>query len=100
MQAPLPDMPYFVFLSRSEKRPLTEIWPIAFSEPLPVVPVPLLAGDADVPLDLQKTFTASYDLLGYDLAIDYSQPPAMPLRGEAATWLDERLRAARLRHNG
>jgi hypothetical protein len=98
MQEPLPTMPYFVFLSRSEKRPLTEIWPIALNEPLPVVPVPLLPDDADVPLDLQRAFTATYDLLGYDLAIDYRQSPEIPLQGAAATWLEERLRAAGLRH--
>ncbi len=93
MQEPLPAMPYFVFLSRSEKRPLTDIWPIALNQPLPVVPVPLLPDDADVPLDLQQTFTETYDLLGYDLAIDYSQSPEIPFQGETATWLEEHLRA-------
>jgi hypothetical protein len=49
---------------------------------LPVVPVPLLPGDADVTLDLQQALTNVYDLLGYDLAIDYSGPPelSLPLR--------------------
>ena len=93
MQEPLPAMPYFVFLSRSEKRPLTDMWPIALNQPLPVVPVPLLPDDADVPLDLQQTFTETYDLLGYDLAIDYSQSPEIPFQGETATWLEEHLRA-------
>ncbi|HEX6383295.1 MAG TPA: hypothetical protein VF177_01375 [Anaerolineae bacterium] len=39
-----------------------------------------------------------YDLLGYDLAVDYSQPPEIPLVGEAATWVEERLQAAGRRH--
>jgi len=84
MQQPLPSAPYFVFLSRAEIRPMTEVWPIALNQPLPVAPVPLLPGDPDVPLDLQQAFTATYDLLGYDLAIDYTQPPEVPLEGEAA----------------
>ncbi|MGH2541721.1 MAG: DUF4058 family protein, partial [Ardenticatenaceae bacterium] len=97
IQQPLPAAPYFVFLSRDERRPLTEIWPIALSSPLPVVPVPLLPGDADVPLDLQAAFTAMYDLARYDLVFDYTQPPRIPLEGEAAAWAEARLREAGLR---
>jgi hypothetical protein len=43
---------------------------IALGNPLPTIPVPLFAGDADVFLDLQAAFTAVYDLLGYDLIVD------------------------------
>jgi hypothetical protein len=42
MKGPLPEVPYFVFLSRAGERPFTEIWPIALPERLPEVPVPLL----------------------------------------------------------
>jgi hypothetical protein len=82
MQQPLPAASYFIFLSRAEKRPLTEIWPLSLKEPLPVLPVPLLPGDADVGLDLQRVFATTYDLLGYDLAVDYTQPPEIPLSPE------------------
>lgn len=96
MQEPLPDdVPYFVFLSRAENRPLVDVWPIALDEPLPVVPVPLLSDDADVPLDLQQAFSAVYDDLGFDLAVDYAQPPEVPLQGEAAHIADELLQDAR-----
>ncbi len=95
MQQPLPDAPYFVLLSRAESRPLTEVWPIALDEPLPVVPVPLLPGDADVLLDLQLAFTTTYDSLGFDLAVDYTRPPEVPLSSEAAAWAEERLRGVR-----
>jgi hypothetical protein len=97
MQKPLPSTPYFVFLSRVEKRPMTEIWPISLTELLPVVPVPLLPDDADEALDLQQAFAAIYDLLGYELALDYSQPPEIPLPQEGAAWAETLLRAAGLR---
>jgi hypothetical protein len=97
MQQPLPSAPYFVFLSRAEKRPISDVWPIALEDPLPTVPVPLLPGDEDVLLDLQQAFTATYDLHGYDLLIDYSQPPEIPLDEEAAGWVDARLRQVGLR---
>jgi Protein of unknown function (DUF4058) len=97
MQKPLPSTPYFIFLSRAEKRPLTEIWPISLKEPLPVVPIPLLPGDADVALDVQQVFTTTYDLLGYDLALDYTQSPELPLPQEDMAWAEVLLRVAGLR---
>jgi hypothetical protein len=97
MQQPLPSVPYFIFLSRAEIRPLTEIWPITLQDRLPVVPVPLLPGDADVLLDVQLGFSTIYDQLGYDLAVDYAQPPEIPLEPDVTTWADQLLRAARLR---
>jgi hypothetical protein len=96
MQKPLPSAPYFIFLSRAEKRPLTEIWPISLKEPLPVVPIPLLPGDADVALDMQHVFTTTYDLLGYDLALDYTQPPEIPLPQAEVVWAEMLLRTAGL----
>lgn len=92
MQRPLPPAPYFVFLSRAASRPLMEVWPINLDASLPTVPVPLLDGDPDVPLDLQLAFTTIYDLLGYDLIADYTHPLEVPLEGEAAVWANERVR--------
>jgi hypothetical protein len=94
MQQPLPKAPYFVILSRAEERPITAVWPIQFADRLPVVPVPLLPGDADVPLDLQQALTNVYDLLGYDLAIDYSRPPEIALPPDAVAWAEQRVRDA------
>lgn len=96
MQQPLPAAPYFVFLSRADDRPMTEVWPIALNQALPIVSVPLLPGDADVFLDLQSAFTAAYDLLGYDLIIDYTQPPEISLSNEEKAWVDQYLQASRL----
>jgi hypothetical protein len=94
MQRPLPTAPYFVFLSREESRPVLDVWPVGFADPLPVVPVPLLPGDADVALDLQLALTNVYDLGGYDLAVDYTQPPDVPLPPDVMAWAEERLRGA------
>lgn len=86
MRDPLPDAPYFVFLSRAEDRPVLEVWPIRLRDRLPVVPVPLLPGDSDAPLDVQAAFTAVYDAYNYDLSIDYTHPPEIPLAGDEAAW--------------
>jgi hypothetical protein len=92
MHEPLPLAPYFIFLSRAERRPTVEVWQILLSQPLPTVPVPLLSGDADVMLDLQLALTNLYDALGYDLSADYTQAPEVPLGEEDARWATERLR--------
>jgi hypothetical protein len=97
MRQPLPSAPYYVFVGRAEHRPVTEVWPIPFDQPLPVVPVPLLEGDADVPLDLQQALGNVYDLFGYDRLVDYTRGPEPPLPPEIAPWTEERVRAFRAR---
>ena len=62
-----------------------------------MVPIPLLPYDADVALDVQHVFTTTYDLLGYDLALDYTQPPEIPLPKEDVVWVETLLRTAGLR---
>jgi hypothetical protein len=68
---------------------MTDVWPVALDQPLPPVPVPLLPDDADMLLDLQAAFTATYDLLGYDLIIDYRRPPEVALAPVDAAWADQ-----------
>lgn len=97
MQQPLPEAPYFVLLSRAEERPLLDVWPIALAEPLPTVPVPLLPGDPDVRLDLQAAFRAAYDLVGYDLLVDYTQPTEVTLSAHEVLWLEKHLQTVGLR---
>lgn len=91
MREPLPDVPYFVFLSRSERRPITHVWPIRLDMVLPVIPLPLLAGDDDAALDLQEAFTGVYDALGYDLSTDYTRPPHVSLSAKERDWVQQRL---------
>lgn len=80
---------YFVFLSRAEERPLTLVWPLTLQQPLPTVLIPLLPGDADIVLDLQAAFSAAYDLLGYDLLIDYAAPPEVSLTKQEKEVVDD-----------
>jgi hypothetical protein len=97
MRQPLPLAPYFIFLSRADERPITEVWPIPVTQPLPTVPIPLLPDDNDILLDLQAAFMAAYDLPGYDLIVDYTHPPEIPLADSEALWVEHHLQAAGLR---
>jgi hypothetical protein len=94
MRQPLPDVPYFVFLSRVGRRPIIEVWPIGFDQPLPPIPIPLLNGDPDVTLILQKAITQVYEICRYDLILDYTVSPEVPLPKAAARWLKRMLKRA------
>jgi hypothetical protein len=100
MQEPLPPAPYYILVGRADARPLTDVYSIPLTATLPVIQVPLLSGDADVPLDLQLALTTVYDLLGYDLAVNYLEPPEAPLPASEAAWVGQRLRDAGLRGGG
>jgi len=77
---------------REDLRRRSEIWPVAISERLPVIPVPLLPPDADVPLDLNAAVSAVYGPAGYGWRIDYACPlPAPEPRAEVVTWLRQDL---------
>lgn len=91
MSEELPKSPYFVFLSRWQRRPMTDIWEIGLNQPLPTIPIPLLPEDKDVALDLQQAFTNVYDSVAYDLLLDYTRPADVTLKGKAAKWAAELL---------
>jgi hypothetical protein len=55
---------------------------------LPNCRIPLRPPDDDVVLNLTAVFHRCYDIGGYDLLIDYSQPPSVPLSEVELAWLD------------
>jgi hypothetical protein len=98
LQGAFPPAAYYVFLSRWQRRPVTQVWAVALRERLPVVPLPLLPPDPDVPLDLQAAVDACFDLVGYERLLNYNaSPPPPELSPEDATWVDTTLRGAHLR---
>lgn len=97
MREVLPEAAYFIFLSREQKRPVTDVWPIPLDQHLPIVPVPLLAGDRDVMLDLQKAVNSVYDLGAFAGIIDYHRAPEVRLSAKQGAWAEKRLKSAGLR---
>ncbi|GAB4108795.1 MAG: DUF4058 family protein [Roseiflexaceae bacterium] len=92
---PLPEAPYFIFLSRVQRRPQIEIWPLSLRLPIKPVPVPLRHPDPPVALDLGAAIHDAYRRARYDQEIDYRAPPPPPdLAPDDAAWLDAFLREA------
>ena len=57
-------------------------------ESLPVIHIPLSAGDADVPIDLQAALAEVYERGAYARLLDYNAPLTEPLTSEDAAWAD------------
>ena len=87
---PQPAASYTMLLSRVERRPEVEIWPLSLRVRIPVVPVPLQKPDPDVALDVQTALEQVYRNARYDLRIDYGLPPTPDLSSEDAAWFVKR----------
>lgn len=98
LEEPVPQAPYYVVLSRADRRPVVEVWPIQLQNKLPLIPVPLQEPDPDAPLDLSAALAAIYERAGYAMVIDYHRPPPPPKLPEATLlWLDDLLREQEIR---
>jgi hypothetical protein len=87
----LPDVPYLITLTRAGSG-VIDLWPVTLQDTLPTIPVPLREGDLDAVLELQAVLNAIYDEAGYDLSIDYTQPPPPPVLSDAdIEWMYKRL---------
>lgn len=81
------DWRYLITISRADRRKQLEFYAVPLRERLPRCRIPLRPPDPDVVLDLPAVFTRCYDVGGYDLLIDYSKPPDVPLSQAELDWL-------------
>ncbi len=82
----LPPCDYYVMVSRAEERPFAGLWPLQLRDVLPMIPIPLKLGDADVQLNLQELLHAIHDAAGYAKYI-YDNEIVPPLSPENAEWM-------------
>lgn len=83
LERPVAEAPYYVVLSRVDRRPHVAVWPIQLEDKLPLLPVPLLEPDPDVALNLATAVANVYERGGYASIINYSQPPPPPPLSES-----------------
>ena len=96
LMKPVPRAPYYVTLSRRNRRPRVEVWPIQLADRLPVLPVPLVEPDSDVPLDLGLLVQTIYNNGPYAAAINYHDPLPPPLTDEETQFVQDCLQQANL----
>jgi hypothetical protein len=80
-----PECAYSALVSRAERRPVVDFWPVGLRDRLPVIPIPLRLPDSDARVDLQEALDQVYDEAGYAHFI-YDGTPDPPLSAEDAAW--------------
>jgi len=84
----LPISDYAMLLTRAGSQN-TEIWTLNLRDYLPVLPVPLIEPDKDIPLELKKALDLIYERSMYQLSIDYQKAPPPPAFSEAdRLWME------------
>lgn len=78
---------YHVCIHRFSRPDEYIVYPIAMPARLPVIEIPLLPTDADVPIDLQELFDRCYDQARYHQNVDYILDQPVPkLSKEQNDW--------------
>ncbi len=95
-----PAAPYYILVFRGPEWPRAGIWPVSLVDPLPLIPVPLDPGVADLALPLQLCFQRAFEMGRYDEDIDYGRPPEPPLPPAEAAWARGRIVSSRGKARG
>jgi Protein of unknown function (DUF4058) len=89
---PLPILPpspvshYRILVSRSDTRPMADLYAFNLGDRIPDFPIPLRLEDTEPVINLQAIVNELYEQLGYAYFIDYTNPPPPP-------WLSEEVAA-------
>ncbi|GIW80157.1 MAG: hypothetical protein KatS3mg105_1964 [Gemmatales bacterium] len=93
----LPEWDYAVTVTRATQPERYEIYTSTLQKRLPRFRMPLASDDRDTVVDLQVAFTRCYDQGTFSAEIDYSRDPQVPLDDDDRNWLNELLKAEKLR---
>jgi hypothetical protein len=84
---PLPAGDYFAFIFHGDRQPNVDVYAWSIRHPLPQIPIPLTAPDADVMLDLAALVNTAYDRGRYTRKLRYALgAPPDPLSPADAAW--------------
>lgn len=91
----LPSGDYFAFVAHSQRRFNCDVYAWSIRQPLPILPIPLKAPDADVRINLAEVFKQTYERGRYERCLRYSEPPLAPLSEADCKWAAELARQTR-----
>ena len=92
------DWRYNICINRPQKHRGVEVYAIPLRDRLPRCKIPLLPEDDDAVLDLPAILARCYEVGGYDLLLDYSKPPPVPLSKAEEEWMEALLLEKGLRN--
>jgi len=77
---------YRILVSRGLQRPHASLIAFSLRQPIPAFMLPLLPGDDEPEVALNRILHALYQRARFDLRLDYIQPPIPPLPQADAAW--------------
>ena len=78
-----------LFIYRNAPPYKARLYPFSLRQPIPTFPLPLRPDDNEPLVDLGALLQGLYDRAGYDMVINYQQPPTPPLSEDDAAWAAE-----------
>jgi hypothetical protein len=79
---------YRILIFRPRRGREAHLYGFSYKVRIPQIPIPLLPGDAEPSLDLNRVLHTMYERSGYDLTIDYRRPPRPRLRKIDQAWAE------------
>jgi hypothetical protein len=77
---------YRILVSRGIQRPRASLIAFTLRQPIPTFTLPLLPGDDEPEVALNRILHALYQRARFDLRLDYTQPPIPPLAAADVAW--------------
>jgi hypothetical protein len=94
LRRPLPPAHYYALVGDATRRPDCDVYRWTVRQPLPAIPIPLLAPDPPALLDLAAVYSLTYDRGHYARELDYSAPLAGRWSAADLKWIAKRVRAS------
>ena len=69
-----------------------KLYPFDVPQSIPIFPLPLLPEDQEPLVNLNEILAGVYERAGYDLILNYAEPPTPPLNDADAAWANEILK--------
>jgi hypothetical protein len=80
---------YRILVSRGTQRPRAYLIAFTIRQPIPPFPLPLLPGDEEPEVALNRVLHDLYQRAHFELRLDYTQPAVPPLAAADADWAQE-----------
>jgi hypothetical protein len=87
---------YRILVSRGTERPRAALMAFTLRQPIPAFRLPLLPGDAEPEVTLNRILHDLYRRARFDLRLDYTQSPIPPLAEADTLWAQELTQASGL----
>ncbi|HXH09069.1 MAG TPA: DUF4058 family protein [Alphaproteobacteria bacterium] len=93
---PLVKSDYRILVSRGIQRPRAALMAFTLRQPIPSFTLPLLPGDDEPEVELNRILHDLYRRARFDLRLDYTRPPVPPLPEDDAVWAQALIEASGL----